>query len=97
MVLPFIFDFFNVFFLMIRRPPRSTLFPYPTSSDLNTLVRQVEGTTGQGNQNDPYLHFGLGAHEGPVTLEIRWPDGRKQSLKSVSNRALTVTYFPAGE
>jgi hypothetical protein len=63
----------------------------------NTLVRQVEGTTGQGNQNDPYLHFGLGAHEGPVTLEIRWPDGRKQSLKSVSNRALTVTYFPAGE
>ena len=26
--------FFSFFFLMIRRPPRSTLFPYTSSSDL---------------------------------------------------------------
>ena len=28
---------FALFFLMIRRPPRSTLFPYTTSSDLDSL------------------------------------------------------------
>src|SRR3990170_5161515 len=30
MVWPFVFVFFFFFFLMIRRPPRSTLFPYTT-------------------------------------------------------------------
>ena len=34
------------------------------------LTRQVEGGTGQGNQNDLTLHFGLGSHSGPVDLEI---------------------------
>src|SRR5476649_2986489 len=29
-VLPFLVDMHFVFFLMIRRPPRSTLFPYTT-------------------------------------------------------------------
>src|SRR3712207_8254927 len=32
-------DIFFLFFLMIRRPPRSPLFPYPT------LFRSVNGTT----------------------------------------------------
>ena len=31
------FVFLFVFFLMIRRPPRSTLFPYTTSSDLHPM------------------------------------------------------------
>ena len=35
-----------------------------------TLTRQVEGGTGEGNQNDLTLHFGLGSHSGPVDLEI---------------------------
>ncbi len=35
-----------------------------------TLPRQVEGGTGEGNQNDLTLHFGLGSHSGPVDLEI---------------------------
>src|SRR6185437_17165106 len=30
--------FFFLFFLMIRRPPRSTLFPYRRSSDLPSLL-----------------------------------------------------------
>ena len=29
--------FFDFFFLMIRRPPRSTLFPYTTLSDLELV------------------------------------------------------------
>src|SRR5476649_2039330 len=39
--LRFVFYFF-VFFLMIRRPPRSTLFPYTTLfRSLRTLVRMI--------------------------------------------------------
>src|SRR3990167_6977165 len=30
----------SLFFLMIRRPPRSTLFPYTTSSDLSGVLHQ---------------------------------------------------------
>ena len=56
------------------------------------LTRQVEGATGQGNQNDQTLHFGLGSHSDPVTLEIRWPDGTTQRAKSPVDRTTTVTY-----
>ncbi len=38
-----------------------------------TLTRQVEAATGEGEQNDPTLHFGLGDHGQEVELEIRWP------------------------
>jgi hypothetical protein len=58
--------------------------------DKHTLTRQVEGATGQGNQNDLTLHFGLGAHKGPVRLEIRWPDGTRQEVDTPVDRTLTV-------
>lgn len=48
----------------------------------DTLTRQVEAGTGQGNQNDLTLHFGLGTHTDPVEIEVFWPDGT------------TVTYGP---
>jgi hypothetical protein len=38
-----------------------------------TYTRQVEAGTGEGNQNQLRLHFGLGSHEGPVDIEITWP------------------------
>lgn len=44
------------------------------------FVRQVECGTGEGNANATLLHFGLGAHGGPVKLEIRWPDGSERSI-----------------
>ncbi len=37
------------------------------------VARQVEAGTGEGNQNDLALHFGLGDQAGPYRLEIRWP------------------------
>src|SRR5256886_13738082 len=36
------------FFLMIRRPPRSTLFPTRRSSDLAQAARRVRGARGAG-------------------------------------------------
>lgn len=60
-----------------------------------TLSRQVEAGTGQGNQNSPVLHFGLGSHAGTVTLEIAWPDGKKQNVKKVkTNELVKVRYSP---
>jgi hypothetical protein len=57
-----------------------------------TLTRQVEGATGQGNQNDLTLHFGLGSQAGPATLEIHWPNGTRQSITSPVDRSITVRY-----
>lgn len=47
-----------------------------------TLTRQVEGATGQGNQNDLTLHFGLGSHDKPIQLHIRWPNGLEQKVET---------------
>lgn len=54
-----------------------------TKLDSETLARQVEAGTGQGNQNDLTLHFGLGTHSGPVELEILWPDRSIQIVRDV--------------
>lgn len=42
------------------------------------LARQVEAGTGEGNQNDLTLHFGLGEHSDPVAVEVLWPGGQTQ-------------------
>ncbi len=58
-----------------------------------TLTRQVEAGTGEGNQNDLTLHFGLGEQAGPVRLEIAWPDGVTRKVRGVKvDRLLTVRY-----
>lgn len=48
------------------------------------ITRQVEAGTGEGNQNDLTLHFGLADHKGKVTLDIRWSDGKRQSVRNVA-------------
>lgn len=42
-----------------------------------TLTRHVESSTGEGNQSEMVLHFGLGDHEGFVTVEVAWPGGER--------------------
>ena len=49
-----------------------------------TLTRQVEFGTGEGNQNDPTLHFGLGSNSGPVDLEIVWPGGATEQRSNIA-------------
>jgi len=62
-----------------------------------TLTRQVEVGTGEGNQNDPRLHFGLGGHDGPVDIEVLWPGGSTQTLTEVRvNRLIEVTFAGPG-
>lgn len=55
--------------------------------------RQVEAGTGEGNQNDLTLHFGLGPSEERQTVEITWPGGKKQLVRHVKpNQRLRITY-----
>src|SRR3989441_13369849 len=50
------------FFLMIRRPPRSTLFPYTTL--FRSLSRRIETGSGRGNPRwSRYLRPGEGRSE----------------------------------
>jgi hypothetical protein len=61
---------------------------------LGTLSRQVEGGTGQFNQNDLTLHYGLGGNAGPVNLQVVWPDGTTHCQKTDAgvDRLYTITY-----
>ena len=56
------------------------------------LTRQVEGSTGQGNQNDMTLHFGLGDNEGDVVLEVFWPRGASHTVRTQVDRTITVRH-----
>ncbi len=47
------------------------------------ITRQIEGGTGEGNQNDLTMHFGLGSHSGTVDVEILWPDGTIETISDV--------------
>ena len=59
----------------------------------DTFVRQVEIGTGEGNQNDPTLHFGLGAITGTVDLDILWPGGSTSTALGLAvNNTHTVTF-----
>jgi len=54
------------------------------------ITRQVEAGTGEGNQNDLTLHFGLGEWTEPVTLEVRWPGGAAEVLADIVVDSLAV-------
>src|SRR5687767_15662549 len=54
---------------MIRRPPRSTLFPYTTPSDLAASARLPEPTDA--------LHAGIGRQRGPDAAERLGLDAEK--------------------
>lgn len=60
-----------------------------------TLTRQVEAGTGEGNQNDLTLHFGLGRFQGSVDLQINWPNRVIQMVRHVrTNQIIDVRYSP---
>jgi hypothetical protein len=58
------------------------------------LTRQVEAGTGEGNQNELTLHFGLGQHTGTLDLEVFWPNKVRQQIKDVQSGRLVTIPFP---
>ena len=61
------------------------------SKGSQTLTRQVEGATGELNQNDVTLHFGLGTWTDPVVVTITRPGGTKQTATVPVNATTTIT------
>jgi hypothetical protein len=58
-----------------------------------TLAQEVRSGGSFLSQSDLRLHFGLGRHAGPVTVEVRWPDGRVQrEAVAVVDRYATIRY-----
>ena len=54
------------------------------------VTSQVEAGTGQGNQNDRRLHFGLGKHEGPIKLQVHWIDGERQEVNAEPGKLVVI-------
>ena len=66
-----------------------------------TYTRQVEAGTGEGNQNQLRLHFGLGAHQGPLNIDITWPGSttaarRLQRLEGAAANQIHTVQYGAG-
>jgi hypothetical protein len=49
-----------------------------------SLMQELAGGTSYCAAHEPVLVFGLGDCGGPYDLEIRWPDGTKQTLTNVA-------------
>ena len=45
--------------------------------------RDVSLTSGFSAQSDRRLHFGLADGSAPISIEIRWPNGKKQRLENI--------------
>jgi len=61
-----------------------------TAGDL-TQIREVDGGNGFSSQSDRRLYFGLGQRDKVDSVEIRWANGKVQTLRDVKvNRLHTV-------
>jgi hypothetical protein len=62
-----------------------------------TMIQPVVAVNGYLTSSDPRPHFGLGRADRAELAEIRWPDGRKQTLMDVkANQILKVKGGDAG-
>src|SRR5690349_22582332 len=82
------------FFLMIRRPPRSTLFPYTTLFRSRVGTYEGEGEVGErhpglGRQGTELLHgLGLGPDAGPGQIRSEEHTSELQSRRDLVCRLL---------
>ncbi|MCP4777244.1 MAG: hypothetical protein GY880_23735, partial [Planctomycetaceae bacterium] len=61
------------------------------------FTRSVEAGTGQGNQNEMTLHFGLGNVDTPVSIKIHGPNQKSQTFPTIdSDRLITIQQLENG-
>jgi len=61
------------------------------------FTRSVEAGTGQGNQNEMTLHFGLGNVDTPVSIKIHGANQKSQTFPTIdSNRLITIQQLENG-
>src|SRR3712207_7310223 len=70
------------FFLMIRRPPRSTLFPYTTlfRSGASAQHSGLGGPETGGDQDGPSRRGGARAREGDIVTGVKRPNNKHMML-----------------
>ncbi len=61
-----------------------------------TMMREVDGGNGYSGQSMLRLHFGLGAAAKADSVEIAWPDGRKEKVAVPVNAAVYVRQTAGG-
>jgi hypothetical protein len=54
------------------------------------LIRELAGGTSYCASHQPVLVFGLGANESDCTVDVRWPDGRLQTIETPVDRPLLI-------
>ena len=60
-------------------------------TDKRTMMREVEAGASYLSQNDFRLHFGLGQNEKIENAEVRWSDGKIETITGISpNRITTI-------
>ncbi len=64
------------------------------SAGARTWTREMRTIAGLYASHDPRLHFGLGPWDGPVSVEVRWPDGLLQVIEDVACDELLVVNQP---
>ena len=57
-----------------------------------TLLREIDGGSSFASQNSTTAHFGLGTIDAIDSLEVIWPGGNRQMLRSLDvNQHITIT------
>jgi len=56
------------------------------------IVREQRAGEGFAAENSATLVVGIGAHEGPVAVTVRWPSGTRQTLAAVPTGTLVTLY-----
>ena len=65
-----------------------------TTASGRNLYNHVTTSVGFMSSSDRRVHFGLGPEKGIQSVEIRWPSGRLQTLKSVGGDRVLVVKEP---
>ncbi|HEY0083935.1 MAG TPA: CRTAC1 family protein, partial [Pyrinomonadaceae bacterium] len=76
-----------------KKSPRDAIgaILYATTGNLRQRLDLVSGA-GYASQNDPGLHVGLGAAAKLDKLEVKWPDGTRETIAVPGiDRVLTIT------
>src|SRR3712207_8200985 len=93
--------YFFCFFLMIRRPPRSTLFPYTTLfRSLVTLLGAADERRERGVEHSPVVLQDLGDRRGNCLRWVRptyvaggWLGDRKSTRLNSSHANISYAVF----
>ncbi len=65
------------------QPPTPGTLVTVTSADGHRAVRELRAGSSYLSSEDPRAHVGLGDSDDPVTIEVRWPDGRTARVTGV--------------